>query len=79
MKSGIKTSEFVLTLLAMLGGVLVYVLTNASPESKWIGHIAMVMGFLPAPVYVGGRAALKKEETKAEALKAMAASKPSAE
>jgi len=78
MKSGMKTSEFVLTLLAMVGGILVYILTNASPESKWIGHLAMVMGFLPAPVYVAGRSGLKKETIKAEALKA-AVSKPPAE
>jgi|AACY02.16.fsa_nt_gi hypothetical protein len=60
MKPGYKTTEFWLTLAAMVIGVIVYALTQNDPDNAWIGRLTMIAGFLPTPAYALGRSGEKK-------------------
>ncbi len=60
MKPGYKTTEFWLTAIAMVIGLVAFIITQGNPDSAWIGRLAFIGGMLPTPVYSVGRASEKK-------------------
>jgi hypothetical protein len=64
-KPGIKTTELVMAVAAVLAGVLPVVLDMLPPDSKWIGIVGAI---LAAATYIAGRAHVKATGAKAAAL-----------
>ena len=68
MKPGIKSTEFWLTLLAQISGIVLLFLGSLKPDSPFIGYIGGLLSILPAPAYAVARSGVKKSENEAAAL-----------
>lgn len=75
-KPGYKTTEFVIALIALAAGIgLAFSAMFAGPDHWLTGILGSAVATLGALGYQVPRVALKKEAVKAEAIKAVEASK----
>lgn len=71
-RRGVKTSEFYVTLAAMILGAVAYVLAAAVPDTHWsVQVVAIALEALAALGYTASRAKVKTEEQKTSLLQSL--------